>query len=62
MEHMNTYIVLKFFLTTNTFGGDIYNGAITLKEADEDQTSWLLEFINFKKKNKTTKSIEKTKE
>ena len=28
----------KNFRTTKTFGRDIYNGKITLKEADEDQT------------------------
>ena len=30
------------FRTINTFGRDIYNGKITLKEADEDQSSLLV--------------------
>ena len=29
----------KNFQTINTFGRDIYNGIITLKEADKDQIS-----------------------
>ena len=40
------------FLTINTFGREIYNGKITLKEADEDQSSVLVEIMNFKKKAK----------
>ena len=32
-----------------TFDGGIYNGKITLKEADEDQSSLLVEIMNFKK-------------
>ena len=35
----------KFFWTINTFGRELYNGKITLKEADEDQ-SVLFEIIN----------------
>ena len=53
---MNIHIVL------NTFGGEIYNVKITLKEADEDQSSLLVKIINFtKEKNKTTKSREKAR-
>ena len=33
-----TYI-FKFFLTIKAFGKDIYSVRITLKEADEDQSS-----------------------
>ena len=36
----------------NTFGRDIYNDKITLKEADKDQSSLLVEIMNFKKKTK----------
>ena len=40
------------FQTIRTFGRDIYNGEITLTEAEEDQTSLLAEVINFKNKTK----------
>ena len=40
------------FQTIRTFGRDIYNGEITLKEADEDQANLLVEIMNFKKKTK----------
>ena len=40
------------FQTIRTFGRDIYNGEITLNEANEDQTSLLTEIINFKNKTK----------
>ena len=40
------------FLTIRTLGRDIYNGEITLKEADEDQSSLLSEIINFRDKTK----------
>ena len=40
------------FLTRRTFGRDIYNGEITLKEADEDQSSLLNEIKNFSDKTK----------
>ena len=53
------------FLTIRAFGRDIYNGEITLKEGDEDQSSLLNEIKNFRdktkprcgKKNKTKKRI-----
>ena len=57
------------FLTIRTFGRDIYNGEITLKEADEYQSSLLNEIKNFsdktkprgkKKKNKKKKMFLKT--
>ena len=50
------------FQTIRTFGRDIYNGEITLKEADEDQANLLVEIMNFKKKNRTTKSRKKKHE
>ena len=40
------------FRIINAFGRDIYNGKITLKEADEDQSSLLVEILNFRKKVK----------
>ena len=40
------------FRTIRAFGGDIYNGEITLKEADEDQASLLNEIMNFRDKTK----------
>ena len=40
------------FRTIRAFGRDIYNGEITLKEADEDQASLLNEIINFREKTK----------
>ena len=58
---MSIHIYLKNFRTINTFGRDTYNGKITLKEADEDQSSLLVEIMDSKKKNKTAKSKEKTK-
>ena len=38
--------------TINTFGRYIYNGVVTLKEADKDQSSLLVETLNFKSKTK----------
>ena len=40
------------FGTINTFGRYIYNGVVTLKEADKDQSSLLVETLNFKSKIK----------
>ena len=40
------------FLAIRTFGRDIYNGEITLKEADEYQSSLLNEIKNFSDKTK----------
>ena len=47
----NKYVYIKVFnfRTINTFGRDIYNGKITLKEADEDQSSLFVEIMDFKK-------------
>ena len=49
----------KNFLTIHTFGREIYNGKITLKQADEDQGSLLVEIISFKKKTKPQNSEKK---
>ena len=38
----------KTFQTINTFGRDIYNSKITLREADGDQSSLLVKIKNFK--------------
>ena len=38
----------KTFQKINTFGRDIYNGKTTLKVADKDQNSLLVEIMNFK--------------
>ena len=40
------------FQTIKTFGGDIYEGKITIKEADEYQADLLVEILNFKKNTK----------
>ena len=50
----------KYFRTRNTFGRDIYNRKITLKEDDEDQSSLLVVIMNFKKRPKP-KNPEKNK-
>ena len=39
----------KNFRTINTLSREIYNGTITLKEADKDQSSLLVEIKNFKR-------------
>ena len=48
--------------TRNTFGWDIYNGKITLKETDEDQASLLVEIIFFFKKKTRLQNPEKKQE
>ena len=48
------------FQTIRTFGRDIYNGEITLKEADEDQSSLLNEIKNFRDKTKPHDEEKKT--
>ena len=42
----------KNFQTIKAFGRDIYEGKITIKEADEYQTDLLTEIMNFKKNRK----------
>ena len=42
----------KNFQTIKTFGRDIYEGKITIKEANEYQTNLLAEIMNFKKNTK----------
>ena len=48
---MNTYS-FKNFQAIKTFGRNIYEGNITLEEADEYQTSLFVEIINFREKTK----------
>ena len=51
MKQMNTYS-FKNFQAIKTFGRNIYEGNITLEEADEYQTSLFVEIINFREKTK----------
>ena len=51
----------KNFQTIKTFDEDIYDGTITLEEADDQQTDLLAEIISFKKKTKP-RSPEKKQE
>ena len=39
----------KNFQTIKTFGRDIYNSEITLRDADNDQTNLLVEIMAFRK-------------
>ena len=50
----------KNFQTIKTFGRDIYDGKITIKEADEYQTDLLAEILHFRKNTKP-RSEEKNK-
>ena len=50
------------FQAINTFGRDIYNSTITLKEADKDQSDLLVEILNFRKQVKTKNTEKKTTE
>ena len=51
----------KNFQTIKTFGRDIYEGKITIKEADEYEANFLTEIINFRKNTKP-RSQEKKRE
>ena len=51
----------KNFQTIKTFGRDIYEGKITIKEADEYQADLLTEILNFRKNTKP-RSQEKKQE
>ena len=44
------------FRTINTFSRDIYDGTVTLKEADKDQSDLLLQILNFRKQVKANNS------
>ena len=49
---MHIAFFLYNFQTIKTSARDIYNGKTTLKEADEDQNSLLVDIMNFKNKAK----------
>ena len=51
----------KNFQTIKTFGQDIYEGKITIKETNEYQADLFVEITNFKKNTKTKKSRKKTR-
>ena len=51
----------KNFQTIKTFGRDIYEGKITIEEADKYQTGLLVEIMNFRKNTKP-RSQEKKRE
>ena len=51
----------KNFQTIKTFGQDIYEGKITIKETNEYQADLLVKITNFKKNTKTKKSRKKTR-
>ena len=61
-QHQNKYY-FKNFQTIRTFGKDIYNGEITLEEADKDQSDLIEkinDFIKRTKKDEKKKMLEKT--
>ena len=49
------------YQTINTFGRDIYNCKITLKQTDKDQSNLLVEIVNFQKKTKPQNPEKKQK-
>ena len=49
------------FRTIRTFGRDIYDGQISLEEADEDQSNLAGEIEKFKNKTKTSRKKNKKK-
>ena len=58
----NEYIEsFENFPIINTFGRDIYNGIVTLKEANEDQSDSLIEILNFEKQIKRQNPEKKQK-
>ena len=48
-------------LTTNTFGRNIYNGIIPLKEDDKEQSDFLVEVLSFRKRVKPKNPQKKRK-
>ena len=51
--------IFKSYQAIKTFGKDIYDGTIVLKEPDEYQIQLLVEILNFKKKRKPKGSEKK---
>ena len=58
---MNMHIVFRNVWVINTFGGDIYNGTIILKQTDQYQNDLLVEILNFRKQLNQTSPEEKQK-
>ena len=58
---MSMYMIFKIFRTINTFGRDIFNDKITLKESDKLQSCLLVEIMEFSEK-KTRQKPEKKQE
>ena len=56
---MSLYLILEICRTIRTFGNDIYEGKITLKEADEYQSNLLNEIKNFKDKTRPRNNVKK---
>ena len=63
MMQINVYIYdFRIFNTVRTFGRDIYEGKITLKEADEDQSELINDINEFNEKTRPkTKNKKKKK-
>ena len=55
------HIVFRNVWVINTFGGDIYNGTIILKQTDQYQNDLLVEILNFRKQLNQTSPEEKQK-
>ena len=51
----------KSFQTIKTFGRDIYQGKITIEEADKYQTDLFAEIMNFRKNTKPRSQEKKTR-
>ena len=58
---MNIHTSFKNFQTIKTFGRDIYEGKITIKEANEYQINLLAEIMNFRKNTKPKSQEKKTR-
>ena len=58
---MNMHIVFRNVWVINSFGGDIYNGTIILKQTDQYQNDLLVEILNFRKQLNQTSPEEKQK-
>ena len=52
MKQVNIHVVVKILKIIKTFGQDIYESEITIKEADEYQADLLTEIMNFRKNTK----------
>ena len=61
MKQVNIHVVVKILKIIKTFGQDIYEGEITIKEADEYQADLLTEIMNFRKNTKPRSQEKKTR-